>query len=87
MDSGVRPSDIDAGYAWNGWWLYAHPENLAKGMTAQDVPWITTQRRSTYILSTSTLAGYDVVREMAWTDDAPWPGPDRLLVLKRQVPH
>jgi 4-amino-4-deoxy-L-arabinose transferase-like glycosyltransferase len=87
VDSGVRPSDIDAGYAWNGWWLYAHPENLATGMTVQDVPWITTERRSTYILSKSALAGYDVVREMAWTDDAPWPGPDRLLVLKRQPPH
>jgi len=87
VDSGVRSSDIDAGYAWNGWWLYAHPENLAKGLTVQDVPWITTERRSTYILSTSALAGYDVVREVAWTDDAPWPGPDRLFVLKRQVPH
>jgi hypothetical protein len=87
VDSGVRPSDIDAGYAWNGWWLYAHPEHLAEGMTAQDVPWITTERRSTYILSTSALAGYDVVREVAWTDDAPWPGPDRLLVLKRQTLH
>jgi hypothetical protein len=87
VDSGVRPSDIDAGYTWNGWWLYAHPENLAKGMTVEDVPWITTERRSTYILSTTALAGYDVVREVAWTDDAPWPGPDRLFVLKRQVPH
>ena len=53
----------------------------------QDVPWITTERRSTYILSMSALAGYDVAREVVWTDDAPWPGPDRLLVLKRQVPH
>ena len=30
---------------------------------------------------------YDVAREVAWTDDAPWPGPDRLLVLKRRAPH
>lgn len=87
VESGVPPSDIDAGYAWNGWWLYAHPENLAKGMTVQDVPWITTERQSKYILSTSALAGYDVTREVAWTDDAPWPGPDRLLVLKRRAPH
>ncbi len=87
VDSGVRPSDIDAGYAWNGWWLYAHPENLAEGLTVQDVPWITSQRHPTYILSTAALAGYDVAREVAWTDDAPWPGPDRLLVLKRQAPH
>jgi hypothetical protein len=86
VDSGVPASEIDAGYAWNGWWLYAHPENLARGMTVQDVPWITTERRSTYILSTSALAGYDVMREVTWADDAPWPGPDRLLVLKRQAP-
>jgi len=87
VDSGVPPSDIDAGYAWNGWWLYAHPENLAKGMTAEDVPWITTERRSTYILSTSALDGYDVAREVTWTEGAPWPGPDRLFVLKRQMAH
>jgi hypothetical protein len=85
VDSGIPSSDIDAGYVWNGWWLYAHPENLAKGQTVQDVPWITTGRRSTYILSKSVLTGYDVVREVAWTDDSPWPGPDRFLILKRQA--
>jgi 4-amino-4-deoxy-L-arabinose transferase-like glycosyltransferase len=88
VNSGVQPSDIDAGYAWNGWWLYAHPEHLAKGLTVQDVPWITSsQRRSTYILSNSAIDGYDVQREVDWTDDVPWPGPDRLLVLRRRVPH
>jgi hypothetical protein len=87
VDSGVRPSDIDAGYAWTGWILYAHPENLAKGMTMRDVPWITSKRRPTYILSKSPLDGYDIAREVTWTDDAPWPGPDRLLVLKRRVPN
>jgi hypothetical protein len=87
VDSGVQASDIDAGYAWNGWWLYAHPENMAEGLTVRDVPWITSHRRPTYILSKSALDGYDVVREVVWTDDAPWPGPDRLLVLKRRVPH
>jgi hypothetical protein len=87
VDSGVRPSDIDAGYAWTGWWLYAHPENLAKGQTIRDVPWITSKRRPTYILSKAPIDGYDVAREVAWTDDAPWPGPDRLFVLKRRVPN
>lgn len=85
VNSGVPASDIDAGYVWNGWWLYAHPENLAAGQTVQDVPWITTGRRSTYILSKSELTGYDVVREVAWTDDAGWPGPDRFLILKREA--
>jgi hypothetical protein len=87
VDSGVRPSDIDAGYAWNGWSLYAHPENLANGLTVQDVPWITSKRWLTYVFSKSALDGYDVAREVTWTDDAPWPGPDRLLVLKRRVPN
>jgi hypothetical protein len=87
VDSGVRPSDIDAGYAWTGWILYAHPENLAKGLTVRDVPWITSKRRPTYILSKSPLDGYDIAREVTWTDDAPWPGPDRLLVLKRRAPN
>ncbi len=85
VDSGVRPSEIDAGYAWTGWMLYAHPENLARGQTIQDVPWVTSKRRLTYVLSKSPLDGYDVAREVAWTDDAPWPGPDRLLVLKRRA--
>ena len=86
VDSGVRASDIDAGYAWSGWWLYAHPDHLGEGLTVQDVPWITSKRRPAYILSKSVLTGYEVVREVAWTDDAPWPGPDRLLILKRRAP-
>ena len=85
VDSGVRPSEIDAGYAWTGWMLYAHPENLARGQTVQDVPWITSKRRLPYVLSKSPLEGYDVSREVAWSDYVPWPGPDRLFVLKRRA--
>jgi hypothetical protein len=87
VNSGVRPSEIDAGYAWTGWMLYAHPENLARGQTIQDVPWVTSKRRLLYVLSKSPLDGYDVSREVAWSDDAPWPGPDRLFVLKRRAPN
>jgi len=86
VDSGVPPSDIDAGYVWSGWVLYAHPENLAPGLTADDVPWITSQRRPPYILAKAEIEGYEVVREVTWTDDAPWPGPDRLYVLKQRPP-
>ena len=75
VDSGVQPSDIDAGYAWNGWTLYAHPENLSSGLTVNDVPWITSHRRPTYILSKSVLdrvrcrarGGLDRRRAMART--------------------
>ena len=45
VDRGVPRSAIDAGYSWNGWQLYAHPENLAQGPGAhRDVPWVTTMR-------------------------------------------
>ncbi len=85
VDRGVGPSDIDAGYAWTGWVLYAHPENLAKGLTIRDVPWVTSKRKAPYIISKTRLEGYDVAREVSWTDDGEWPGPDRLLVLKRRA--
>lgn len=84
VDRGVGPSDIDAGYAWTGWVLYAHPENLAKGLTVRDVPWVTSKRKLPYLISKTRLEGYDIAREVSWTDDAAWPGPDRLLVLKRR---
>jgi len=51
----------------------------------KDVPWITSRRQTPYILSKTQLTGYDVARVVAWHDDAPWPGPDRLLVLKRRA--
>ena len=70
VDSGVPPSDIDAGYVWSGWVLYAHPENLAPGLTADDVPWITSKRRPPYILAKAEIEGYDLVREVTWSDDA-----------------
>jgi len=85
VEAGVRPSDIDAGYTWTGWTLYAHPENLASGLTVADVPWITSKRRLPYVLSKGPLDGYDVTHEVSWSDVAPWPGPDRLLVLKQRV--
>ena len=84
VNAGVAPSDIDAGYAWNGWILYAHPENLANGLTPLlDVPWINSARLSKYALSKTSGNGYEVERTIVWKD-LPWPGPDRLLVLRRQ---
>jgi Dolichyl-phosphate-mannose-protein mannosyltransferase len=84
VDSGVPPSQIDAGYAWTGWMLYAHPENLSHGLTVKDVPWVTSKRRLPYLIGKERLDGYDVAREVEWNDDAMWPGPDRLYVLKRR---
>jgi 4-amino-4-deoxy-L-arabinose transferase-like glycosyltransferase len=83
VDAGVPPSQIDAGYAWNGWRLYAHPGNLEPGQTPfSDVPWITSARKTEFAISTARVPGYEVWREVSWRD-LPWPGPNRLLVLRR----
>lgn len=83
VDAGVPPARIDAGYAWNGWVLYAHPTNLAPGQTpTHDVPWVTSDRRSEYVIAKAPLDGYRVEREYTWRD-LPWPTPTRLFVLKR----
>jgi 4-amino-4-deoxy-L-arabinose transferase-like glycosyltransferase len=84
IDQGVPAADIDAGYAWTGWVLYAHPEHLAPGQTADDVPWVRSKRALPYRLAKAPMEGYVVVREVGWDDDARWPGPDRLYVLRQQ---
>lgn len=84
VDSGVPPAEIDAGYAWTGWTLYAHPENLSHGLTVRDVPWVTSKRRLPYLIAKERLDGYDVARQIKWHDDAAWPGPDHLYVLRRR---
>jgi hypothetical protein len=87
VDAGIPPSRIDAGYAWNGWTLYAHPANLGSGQTPfRDVPWVTSDRRSEYVIATKRLAGYSVWREVTWRG-LPWPGPDRLFVLRLTDGH
>lgn len=86
VDSGVPPADIDAGYAWNGWVLYAHPENLAPGQTTDDVPWVMSKRALRYRMAKGPVDGYDEVRRVEWKDDVSWPGPDRLYVLIQRSP-
>jgi 4-amino-4-deoxy-L-arabinose transferase-like glycosyltransferase len=87
LDSGVPPSEIDAGYAWNGWMLYAHPRNLAPGMAAwRDVPWVTSLRQAEYVISkTPDLKGYRVERTLSWEGlPLPWPARNQLFVLKQE---
>jgi 4-amino-4-deoxy-L-arabinose transferase-like glycosyltransferase len=83
VDQGVPAADIDAGYAWTGWVLYAHPEHLAPGQTSNDVPWVKSRRALPYRLAKAPVDGYVVVREVVWDDDLAWPGPDRLYVLRQ----
>jgi 4-amino-4-deoxy-L-arabinose transferase-like glycosyltransferase len=80
---GIPLSQIDAGYAWNGWWLYAHPANLGSGATPlRDVPWITSSSHNEYVVSTTRVDGFAVEDQIAWRGLL-WPRVNRLFVLKR----
>ena len=65
---GIPFSDIDAGYALDGWYLYAHPENLAPGQIPErDVPFVTTNERRPYVIATAPLEGYKMLRDYRWS--------------------
>ena len=64
---GIPFSEIDAGYALNGWYLYAHPENLAPGnLPDRDVPFVTTDEKKRYVIATSPMENYRVLRRYTW---------------------
>ena len=82
--AGIPPWEIDAGYALNGWRLYAHPENLPPGADRRfDVPYVTSGRLPMFRVTNVPLPGYDVVRVVA-LDHTWWQVTDRLYVLQWQ---
>jgi len=86
--AGVPAWDIDAGWALNGWRLWAHPERLAPGATREyGVPFVTSKTPTSYAIASVLLPDHDVVRVLplphAW-----WQATDRIYVLRRrQLPH
>jgi 4-amino-4-deoxy-L-arabinose transferase-like glycosyltransferase len=67
-DKDIPFANIDAGYAFNGWNLYAHPENLAPGsLRERDVPFVTTKEEQPYVIATSPIPGYRVLRRYNWS--------------------
>jgi len=81
--SGAKPWEIDAGYAWNGWRLYAHPENLPPGGDPQsDVPFVTSDALTKYSIANSPQPGYDVM-EVVPLPEATWQSTKQLYVLKQ----
>lgn len=61
-------ANIDAGYALNGWNLYAHPENLAPGtLRERDVPFVTSNEKKPYVIATTPIPGYRVLRRYSWS--------------------
>jgi hypothetical protein len=82
--SGAKPWEIDAGYAWNGWRLYAHPENLAPGGDPRsDVPFVTSDAASKYSIANSPQPGYEVM-EIVPLPDATWQATRQLYVLSQR---
>lgn len=61
-------ASIDAGYVFNGWNLYAHPENLSPGAVPErDVPLVTSGEKKPYLIAASPISGYRVLREYGWS--------------------
>jgi 4-amino-4-deoxy-L-arabinose transferase-like glycosyltransferase len=82
LSEGAAPHEIDAGYAVNGWWLYAHRENLPPDADpASDVPSVTTRARAPYSVASSPLPAHEVLRVVPFRSW--WTTVDRLYVLKR----
>lgn len=78
-------ANIDAGYALNGWNLYAHPENLAPGtLRDRDVPFVTTNEKKPYLIATTPMAGYRVIRRYSWS--IPLTTVDYNVYVLEQVP-
>jgi hypothetical protein len=80
---GVAAADIDAGYAINGWMLYAHPENLHPGQDPRrDVPWVTSAAGRPYAIARSALAGFEVLEAFSWRT-VPWAPSSTVYVLRK----
>ena len=82
LSQGVPASQIDAGYVQNGWWLYAHPENLPPGARPEsDVPFVTSKTKLPYVIANSPMPSYEVVRDFSW--QSLWAVSNRIYVLHK----
>jgi hypothetical protein len=85
LAQGIAPWAIDAGYPLNGWWLYAHPENLPNGSRAEsDVPLVTGANLLPYKIATGPLPSYKVIEVVTWP--SVWATADRLYILRKSMP-
>ncbi|MCU1383156.1 MAG: hypothetical protein JWL71_1853 [Acidobacteria bacterium] len=83
--TGVPPWDVDAGYALNGWRLYAHPEHLPPGANRRyDVPFVTSDRQPPYVISNSLLPGSDLLRILT-VPQSSWQATSQIYVVRRHV--
>jgi hypothetical protein len=81
--TGVPPYEIDAGWALNGWRLWAHPGRLRPGTDRRyGVPFVTSKEETPYLIASAAHPGYEVVRSLP-LPHASWQATDRVYVLKR----
>jgi hypothetical protein len=82
LEQQVPPWYIDAGYALNGWWLYAHPENLPPGASPEpDERYLKTRAELPYVIANSPIPSYTVVRVFVW--QTLWAVSNKIYVLQR----
>jgi len=80
---GVPSWDIDAGYAFNGWRLYAHPEHLPPGANRRfDVPFVTSNRPTHYSITNRPLPHSEVLRIVP-LERATWQATRVLYIVRR----
>ena len=78
-------ASIDAGYVFNGWNLYAHPENLPPGaVPGKDVPFLTSREKKPYVIAASPIAGYRVLHEYSWS--IPFRSLDYTIYVVEELP-
>ncbi len=81
LRQGVAPEHIDAGYALNGWWLYAHARSEPPRRGREpDVPWITGWTALPYKIAGAADPSYAVVRSFRWR--TLWAALDTVYVLE-----
>jgi Dolichyl-phosphate-mannose-protein mannosyltransferase len=81
LRQGVAPEHIDAGYALNGWWLYAHARSgpPRRGLEP-DVSWVTGWWLLPYRISGAPDSPYTVVYSVPWRPL--WAAADTVYVLE-----
>jgi 4-amino-4-deoxy-L-arabinose transferase-like glycosyltransferase len=81
--AGASIAEIDAGYSITGWMLYAHPENSPAANPAEDVPWITSNKKLPYVISNTPLPGHEVLKEFSWKGSV-WAVSNTVYALHKQ---
>ena len=81
LQQGVAPAHIDAGYALNGWWLYAPaPQASSPRGREPDVPWVTGAPPLPYKIANAAVPPYAIVRRVQW--QPLWAVSDTIVVLE-----